>query len=302
MKFTTTAIAALVASTFAISASAAEVQVYGKANVSFQSADEGAGSFTELKSNASRFGIKGELKLDDDLTVVYKYEMQIDLSDEANEKNLKSRNQYVGLKGNFGEILLGRNDTVLKQSQGKIDLFSDYEADIKRIWKGENRMGDSLTYKTVKFNDFQLGVTYIAEDDPAGEDGISAALTYGDASLKKGNFYGALAFDSDVKGYDTARAMGQFKVSDLKIGLGWQTQEAVATGVESDGFLTSFSYDIGKSTLKAQYQTLEDNDVVTLGVDYKLGKKTKLFAWYTSFDMDAGADSDYLAVGIEHKF
>ncbi|KKL20124.1 hypothetical protein LCGC14_2458570, partial [marine sediment metagenome] len=37
----------------------ADVDVYGKANVSVQSSDDGEGSFSEIKSNASRIGFKG---------------------------------------------------------------------------------------------------------------------------------------------------------------------------------------------------------------------------------------------------
>ena len=32
---------------------------------------------------------------------------------------------------------------MMKQSQGKVDLFSDLNADIKVLWKGENRMADT---------------------------------------------------------------------------------------------------------------------------------------------------------------
>ena len=39
---------------------------YGKANLSLQSNDEGDGSETELVSNASRIGVKGGTKLNDD--------------------------------------------------------------------------------------------------------------------------------------------------------------------------------------------------------------------------------------------
>ena len=57
------------------------ITVYGKANVSAQYADEGEGSFTELKSNASRIGVKGEQALDGDLSVFYQVEWQVDLAD-----------------------------------------------------------------------------------------------------------------------------------------------------------------------------------------------------------------------------
>ena len=37
----------------------AEVDIYGKANVTVQSSDDGEGSFTEIKSNASVSDLKG---------------------------------------------------------------------------------------------------------------------------------------------------------------------------------------------------------------------------------------------------
>ncbi|WP_199609497.1 porin [Flocculibacter collagenilyticus] len=302
MKTRKSIIAITLASLFAAPVMAQEVQVYGKANVSFQSSDEGEGSFTEIKSNASRLGVKGSYKLSDSLEAVYKYELQVDLSDEANEDNLKSRNQYVGLKGNFGEILLGRNDTVLKQSQGKIDLFGDYEADVKVLWKGENRMGDSLTYKSPKFNHFQIGVTYITEDDPEGDDGVSLALMYGDAKLKKSKIFASIAMDNDVKGYDTVRANIQGKMGDFKLGAIYHTQEPSEGGEDMDGYLLSAAYKVGKATLKGQYQTLEDDDASSVGVDYSLGKKTKVFSWYSTMNLEFKEDKDYFAVGVEHKF
>jgi predicted porin len=85
----------------------ADVKVYGKVNLSVQSSDEGTGSQTELKSNSSRIGFKGSEALSNGLTIVYQYEMQVDVTDESGEKNLKSRNQYVGIKGGFGELLIG---------------------------------------------------------------------------------------------------------------------------------------------------------------------------------------------------
>ena len=80
----------------ATAAHADPVSVYGKINVSVQQSDKGAGSYSELKSNASRFGLKGDQALDAGLTLVYQLEWEVDPSDEANEKNIKARNQFVG--------------------------------------------------------------------------------------------------------------------------------------------------------------------------------------------------------------
>lgn len=288
--------------TAALPLQADPLTVYGKINVSAQSSDEGAGSFSELKSNASRFGVKGDYALDGDLSLVYQLEWEVDVTDEANEKNIKGRDQFIGLKGSFGTIKAGRNDTALKLSQGKIDLFGDYEADIKTLWKGENRMSNSLAYISPSFQGFSLLVSHIMEDSPEGKDGQSFALLYGDDSLKESALFASIALDNEVNGYDAVRFISQVKVAGLKVGAGLQQQEAVATGKKEDGWLANVAYPIDKYELKFQYQTLEDHKGYSLGTDYKIGKDTKLFAWYSSFDFYNKADSDYLAIGIEHKF
>lgn len=308
MKHTYNKIAVVLLSSLSMSAFAADVEVYGKANLSLQSSDEGEGSFTEVKSNASRIGLKGSHDLGDGLTVIYKAEFQVDLDgDSAKGDSITDRNQYVGLAGNFGEVLLGKNDTMLKQSQGKVDLFSDLNGDIKSLWKGENRMADTLSYKSPKFSNFQVGVTYIAEDAVDADDGVSVAVFYGDAKLKKTNLFASVAVDSDVNGYDITRATVQGKVSGVVLGAMLQTQEKVDGSDEMDGFMLSAKYKMDKITFKGQYQAADfkdgdDKSGITVGADYSLAKSTKLYAFYTTFDMDSGEDQNYLAAGIEYKF
>ena len=290
----------------------ADVTVYGKANVTIQNSDEGEGSFTEIKSNASRFGLKGSEKLSEEsgLEVVYKLEWQVDMSDasKSSDDHIKGRNQYVGLKGGFGEVLVGRNDTAMKQSQGKIDLFNDLEGDIKKVFEGENRLGDSVTYKTPKFNNFQFVASLIAEDSADAENGYSAAVTYGDKGLKKTPIYASVAMDSEVDGQDIVRGTVQGKLGGFKLGAMYQTQEKVDGSNGADGYLLNAAYKLNAYTLKAQYQILEfDNDsadkvATSVGVDYKFNKNTKLFAFYTKQEKDETTDNDYLAVGMEYKF
>jgi predicted porin len=278
------------------------VTVYGKVNISAQSADEGEGSFTELKSNASRFGVKGDLKLDNDMEVLYLLEWEVDVADLSGSDNIKSRNQYLGLKGDFGTVLLGRNDTALKQSQGKIDIFGDYEADIKGLWKGENRMSNTVSYFSPTFSGLTLGVTYVAEDEVDGEDAQSVSLSYGDSNLKKSTWYASLAADFDMKGYDTQRLSVQGKFDALVLGAILHRQEASTGGSKKDGAMVSAAYTINKVVLKAQYQTLEDDDSISIGADYKLGKSTTAFIWYTDRQLDQSEDESWLALGLEHKF
>jgi predicted porin len=310
MKLSYSTLAAALFSTLSVSAFAGDVSIYGKANLTVQSSDSEDGSFTEVKSNASRIGFEGGQALDNDLELLFKAEFHVDLDGDSDKgDSITDRNQYLGVKGNFGTVLLGKNDTVLKQSQGKIDLFSDLNGDIKTLWEGENRMSDSITYKSPKFNGFQVGVTYITEDAVDAEDGTSIALFYGDKALKKSKYYAAVALDSEVDGFDTIRLNVQGKLGGFTLGAIVHTQEDISDGSEVDGFLLSAKYSIDKVTLKAQLQTAEldggeDHSGMTIGADYKLGKSTKVFAFFTTFDedMDSSEDYDYLAVGLEYKF
>ncbi len=313
--FYKTLVASAIATATLSTAHAAEpLEVYGKLNVSIQSNDNGTGSETEIQSNASRFGVKGGFELSDSLEAFYTIEYQVDTGNE-NSDNFTARNQFVGLKGNFGSFAVGRNDTMLKKSQGKVDQFNDYSGDLKSLFKGENRLAQTATYLTPKFGDFQAGVTYAAEgDSKQADDGFSIAAMYGDSGLKKSPIYASVAYDSEVAGYDIIRGTVQGKVAGFVLGAMYQQEEKVDSGASIDGYLLSAAYKIENVTLKAQYQDMEDKgDSWSVGADYSLGKPTKLFAFYTdrtSIDysdeegdmVEFSVDESYFAVGIEHKF
>lgn len=297
-----TAIAAALLFTATAAAQAEPLTIYGQLNVSAQSGDEGEGRFSELKSNSSRFGLKGDYALDDGLTLVYQLEWGVNVSDSSSS-NITSRNQYIGLAGNFGEVRLGRHDTALKMSQAKIDQFNDFEGDLGSLWEAEVRANNSISYFTPSLNGFGAQLTYILEDSADGEDAYSVALFYGDENLKSHNIYVSVALDSEVNGYDAMRLGTQTKLGGVTLGAMLQRQEEIETGLKQDGWLISAAYPLGKTELKAQYQTLEDDNAISVGVDYKAGKNTTLFVWYSSFNLETPEpDRDYLAVGIKHKF
>lgn len=304
---------ALATATLASAQAADPLTVYGKLNVTAQSNDVDGDATTTIQSNASRFGVKGDFELSQSLEAFYTVEYEVDTGDSAKE-NFKARNQFVGLKGNFGAFSVGRNDTMLKVSQGKVDQFNDLSGDLKNLFKGENRIEQTATYITPAFSGFTLGVTYAAEGASSqyAQDGFSVAAMYGDAKLKKSPIFASVAYDADVKGYEVVRATVQGKIADLVLGGMYQQQEATYTklgeavvGAESKtGHLLSAAYTIEAIVLKAQYQDMEDlGDSWSVGGDYKLGKPTKLLAFYTNRSLEAEVnDEKYFGVGLEHKF
>ncbi|RMH46774.1 MAG: porin [Gammaproteobacteria bacterium] len=318
MKKTTIALsvfAALAGAAFADDA----LTVYGKINVSVQAVDEANGdNFSEIKSNASRFGIKGKAKLNDGLEAFYKLEWEVDVTDKSksSQDHLKSRNQVVGLKGGFGTVFVGRHDTPMKKAQKKIDLFNDYEGDIKHVINGENRESNILQYSTPKIGGaLQFNIAMIPGEDPAnGQDSLTDATSFS-VTYNKNDLYLALAQDTDVdgEGVDTTRIVGQYNMDKFQFGLLWETTDNGTT--DADGFVLSGAMKMsGGNTLKLQYA---DSDIwqlgvsaktkystmTSLGLDHKLSKKTKVFVWYTDGELGATGDNDtFFAVGVEHKF
>ncbi|MBR9727384.1 porin [Shewanella intestini] len=295
---------AVTVATMSTAYAAEPLTVYGKLNVTAQSNDVADESETTIQSNASRFGVKGGFELNDALEAFYTVEYQVDTGKDSSS-NFTARNQFVGLKGQFGSISVGRNDTLLKKSQGKVDLFNDLEGDLKTVFAGENRLAQTATYLTPSFSNFTAGVTYVADGDVKQSDnGFSLAAMYGDSGLKKSPVYAAIAYDSKVNGYDIVRATLQGKIVGIKLGAMYQQQEELDTDVEDKGFLVSASYGIEDITLKAQYQDMDNaGDSWSIGADYKLGKPTKLFAFYTTNTPESGDDEEnYLGLGLEHKF
>ncbi|GAA5131754.1 porin [Thalassotalea piscium] len=305
MKRSKRIISTAILSALSLNVAAADVSFYGKANVSVQSSDDGQGSYSEMKSNASRIGFKGTHTLSNELEVIYQAEFQVDLDGDGD--TFSQRNQYIGLEGSFGQVLFGKNDTVFKQAQGKIDLFNDLNGDIKVLWKGENRMSDSITYKSPSFSGVQLAFTYVLEDSLDKDDAYSVAVSYGDKNLKKANVYAAIAIDSEMKGYDAVRATIQGKVAGFTLGAMAQSQEKVDGSAEMTGYLVSAKYGMYNWTFKGQLQAADhdggdDNSGISIGADYTLSKSTKLYSFYTTYDMDSNSDQDYLGLGIDYKF
>ncbi|MDC0546360.1 porin, partial [Gammaproteobacteria bacterium] len=185
-----------------------EPTVYGKLWISVESQDTASGTEVDMVSNASRLGIKGSMDFGEGIEAIYQAEYEVDpvdgTADESKDRTFKQRNSFVGLKGSMGTIFLGKHDTATKKSQKKIDLFNDLAGDIKNILQGENRMNDLVGYTTPKINGFSATFNAIKGTEGLGDDSIGDS-TSTSISYDSENFYIALAFDSELKGYDSTR-------------------------------------------------------------------------------------------------
>ncbi|MFQ3265755.1 MAG: putative porin, partial [Colwellia sp.] len=109
------------------------------------------------------------------------------------------------------------------------------------------------------------------------------------------------------------RVTGMYKFGDLRLGVMFVDTEVVTTGKSETGYAANVSYKRGKVLVKVEYQEFAGADVISIGADYKLGKKTKVYAWYTDREANLVKGNDgnsyklseagkYFAIGMEQKF
>ena len=319
----------------------AELTVYGKINVAVQSADngDGDGSITELRSNASRIGFKGSEEISDNFRAIYKVEFETQVDDGSkggdeacltqdvldadgniigrtaeqcivlkNSQTFSQRNIYGGLQHDqAGTVIAGKFDTPMKASQDKIDLFNDYEGDIGSvITNSDNRTSNQVQYSTPKaWGPVKASVSYIANEDKSVDNGISSSVVFQNDML-----YLALAYDQDVEkeDVDVARAVARLNLGDFQLGALYEDQDGGKSSlVDDDGFVVSAMYKIGKKwALKAQYGESDMKyigaETYSAGFDYKLSKRSKVFAYYTAEAFKFRDDREYAGVGMEVKF
>ncbi|MEJ6773826.1 MAG: porin [Porticoccaceae bacterium] len=293
--------------------------IYGKINVSVVNSDDGASDEWNLNSNASRLGVKGKTEIADGLYAVYKAEFEMCVDDgDCKGQTFTQRNIMGGVRGSFGTVWAGKHDSPTKLAQNKIDLFNDLEGDIKNTFEGENRVSNIVAYTSPTINGFSSTVAMMpgegadvdgdGQDDTGLTDGISYSVSY-----SMDNLYIAVAGDQDVDSQDLMRIVAQYKMDALKLGVMYQQNEDNLGTKDESGFFVSAAYQLDKkTTLKAQYGSIEDDvdgdeeETLSLGADYKLAKGTKVYVFYTdNTDSSTGVADDEdtaFGLGMEHKF
>ncbi|MDB2409494.1 porin [Pseudomonadales bacterium] len=315
MKQKILSLAIIAASLNTASALAGDPKVYGKANLSLNKYDNDGEDSVKVNSNASRFGVKGSIDATDSVKAIYKFEYEtfIDDGDDGEENNseFKQRNIYAGFQGDFGTIIAGNHDTPTKLAQGKIDRFNDLDkGDIKNVVQGENRVSNIVMYSTPKFNGLSATVAFASgEKEDGANDGISTAVSY-----KADNYSFTLAYDNDSS-LDTnskdgtyeslTRFVAEFKGDNYKFGALLQTADEGTA--DDEAYVLSGEYKLSKQlVLKAQYAHSDDDTTektqTAFGTDYKLNKKSKIYAYYSNIEQTSKADDSTFAVGYEIKF
>lgn len=167
-----------VAAALAAPAAMADTTLYGKLHASVgqvKNSSTTAGGVTTtrvndtlVESHASRIGVKGATALDNGMEATYGLEFGLDVDgDNSNSLDatgtprnqasatsaaaLTQRNTFVGLKGKFGEVRVGKHDTPAKLATAGMDIFADTYADMSNVIAADNERVDNAVAYINKF-------------------------------------------------------------------------------------------------------------------------------------------------------
>jgi len=294
-------LAAAIVSAFAAPAFAAtaNVDVYGVLNYAVASIDSDTGAVDRqltLASQNSRIGFKGAEDLGGGLSAIWQIESTVFLDEGGGP--FATRNTFVGLKGGFGSVLLGRHDTPVKLLRGKVDNFGDTLADSRNLL-GANavsgassydlRPNNTLVYMSPNLSGLTFMAAYTADHGTTGtggvfpgcdagvdcndRDGYSVSADYANGPLMLGMGYERHNTNALVGGVNTDvdrsiwRAVAGFNVGGFKLGAEYErasadSNVAAFAGDDRNAWGLFANYALGNVVLKANYLTVGDYEGV----------------------------------------
>jgi predicted porin len=281
----------------------ADINFYGKINVSLEDVDSKDANETDFQNNASRIGVKGSYDLSSSLKLLFQIEEEIDPTDlrADGDKVFKERNTFIAISGDFGKLYTGTHDTAFKQSQLKVDLFNDTRADIKYILRGENRMNSFVGYVSPDLIDgLNISINSISQSTGNGE---SSAFNYSKNDIKA-----SFAIEQNIKGYDGKRFSVMLPLGEIDLGLIYQSSRKLSSGKSFSGHVVSMKRKISdKGSIYIQ-NAKSDMRVVSgkqnsIGYSHKINSSTKIFAHYSSLrKQDSNDNITFISTGLEYKF
>ncbi|WP_428614540.1 porin [Shewanella sp.] len=290
---------------------------YGRLDLTLTNSDNGfttqnGKDGTVLENNFSNLGVKGSEKISDGVDVIYQMEFQVENTSSKGDV-FKARNTFLGIKGAAGALLVGRNDTVFKQSEGGIDLFGNSNADIDRLVGAQTRSADGFWYYSPRIaNILTLNATYLMEDnnqdkveDPEEQYAVSATL--GDKKFKEQSYYLAFAYNKGIANIDAYRGVVQFKVGNFKVGGLFQNSESIVDGSDDNNtYLVNLAYNLNGVNIKAEYgvdeagfgkyskQAPQGSNInlpnFIIDADYRVAKSTLVYGHYAMYEGDYKID------------
>ncbi len=257
----------------------AEVVPFGNFNVDYRTKDNNGEESSRFNDQGSRFGVRWAEYLDDRFEARYIIEAESALAAE-NDLVGELRQAWFGIRGDFGEIRVGRHLSPTRVALDPIDLFADQAADQNTVLESEVRHDKSIAYIN-RFNGVGYAVALSVDDDNR----ISQDLL---VNYKTKQFYLAAAYLHGSDQFDSLRLGASYRFPQ-----GHHLGVAIEHLNDADGdaghiaHLFSAGYQFGDVLLKGQVGRNKPDTggsaetLFGFGVDYEWLPNTVLQAQYS---------------------
>ena len=296
------------------------VTLYGRVNTTVERQEVGDAKTTGLFNNSSRFGFKGSEDLGGGLKAGFQLESGFNSDTGASATTFFGRQSEVNLSGGFGAVRLGRFTaesyyaTADYVSMHNHDTGSSSDAFYAYVMPDANK----IAYRTPTFGGLTVDAAVALHEQPTGKAGKNAfdlAANYNLGALALGAGYSK---QGDVNQF-AARALYTFGAFTVGGYIQRDEDAYVLNGGKRNTFRLAGAYNLGASEFHVnvgragEYKNLNDSDATqyTLGYNYNLSKRTKVYGYYTHVNNSrnasyqsgvAGADFSSVAVGVRHNF
>ena len=315
------AVAGTVAAPVAVQAGADEI--YASARVGVWNVDTGDTSDPEVRDFASRFGARGETDLGNGLTGFGRYEWGVSMNDSdgdlSGDGSITDRHRYVGLKGDFGSVLVGQTyNTFYNFVVGPNDIPWWHSGYAMIDYVG--RTDDAITYAGSTGN-FAFGVTtYMVregEEDPIDVIEAGGSFTFGNDMVLG---FAVMSTEADIDdgtgtliGNSNDEAIGAISFTGIMLGsvglgFGAQSQDddtSFLAHMDISNFYAHLEMEMLDEDSPANSGSGDDEDrvSVTLGYTQSLGRKTTAYYEINNVDNDTDdSDDDRTAIMAVLKY
>lgn len=274
------------------------VTLYGRVNTSVEFQDNGATDVVAMRNNASRWGLRGTEDLGGGLAAFFQLEAGFD-SDTGAGSGGFTRDAYVGLKSNslgqvkFGRILLGSlySSTIDYIGVFNHDTGTTSEDNIYTLNVG---FANVVEYTSPNFGPVSFSVSANA-GEATGNKTVEGVVNYDVEGLHIGGGYSKT---EDTGGNDVVKgfSIGAFYTTGpLGLGLAYENSDVAGLG-KRDQVTGTAMYTVGASEFHlsvgyaGEWDNVSDSDALqyTLGYNYNLSKRTKVYAFYFAVDNKSG--------------
>jgi len=315
--------------------------IYGRVDTSIDNVKTGSDSLTQMTSNASRVGFRGEETLGSGLRALFGIEMGVS-SDTGAGSTPALRNSYVGLAGDFGVVAAGRLDSAAPTRTPLYALVTRHTEFVihdagatavgTSILNARTRVSNAVGYASPIFSNLVFRAGYYLNGDglpeapntPIRYEGdykqADMSLSYGEGGgpLGLGIGYGQNkrrggALINDVE--DKWMAVASYEIGKFRA---WalfnrdNTRPGPTSRSNTDVHYIGASWDVSNGKIVGNYmvkdvQTDRDAKLRRFQVGYlhNLSRRTKLYTFLDRSDPNNRVGNDVIraaGVGIQHNF